>query len=136
MHNDFWYVLNCLDNIADDYSRIKGNEEERRTSTRLGREAIKYNIAFLLMFGAAVAAAVWAASMFQPDGKRWAGILLIILALAVALTSLIFVIPAFAAEISQMKLNKKPIGLISLLLTLVIIIGGIVVIVIAFTVGF
>lgn len=132
-HEGLWYLLDKLADIADFYVNIKDNESERDTNTRLGKWAIKYNIIFFIFLGGAAALAIWAISLFKAESVLL-GVLIIFLALGVAITSVIFAILAFASEITQMKLNKKPIGLISLLTTILIIIAAIASIAIAVTI--
>lgn len=132
-HETLWYLLDKLTDIADTYHSLKDNELEKSTNTRLGRWALKYNFWFLIFFGGATALGIWAGAMFKESHTLY-GILLVVAALGIGITSLVFGILAFASEVNQMRLNNKPIGVISLLITLAIIIGSVVAIIISITI--
>lgn len=133
-HETLWYLLDKLSDIADMYTMLKDDETQRDTSTRLGRWAIKYNIIFFIFLGGGTALGIWGILMFRASSVLY-GILLTFGALGFALTSIVFAILAFACDISQMRLNKKPIGLISLLSTILIIIASVVGIAITVVIG-
>lgn len=130
-HENFWYVFSRLVDIGAEYELIKNDESLRENSTLLGRWAIKYNIIFFILFGGAVAVAIWAASMLETAALF--GIILIIAAGVLAVTSLMYAVLAFACSINQLRLNKKPIGVITLLIPIIIIVAGIVAVIISFT---
>lgn len=132
-HKTLWYLLDKLADIADIYNRLKDNERERDTNTLLGKWALKYNIFFLIFFGGTTALGIWAVFMFPTS--FWYGILIVLGALTLAILAIVFVILAFASEIAQMKLNKRPIGLAMLLTTFAIILAGIIAIVITVVSG-
>lgn len=118
-HQTLWYLLIKLAEIGDIYTRLKADEEEKETNTLLGKWAIKYNVLFFVFCAGATALGIWTAHLFQT--KFWLGILIALVALTIAIFAIVFAILAFASEIAQMKLNKRPIGLTMLLTTLLII---------------
>lgn len=132
-HQTLWYLLDKLADIADIYTRLKANEEERDTNTLLGKWAIKYNILFFIFFAGATAMGIWASFMFQTS--FWYGILIVLGVLLLAIFAVVYVILAFASEIAQMKLNKRPIGLIMLLTTFAIILAAVIAIAVTVVMG-
>ena len=105
----------------ENYDRIKQDEEERKTSTLLGRRALSYDIVLLIFWGGAAALVIWGITM----ASGWKYVLYIVAALF-ALTMIPFCILALNFSIKQLCLNKRAIGWISLLLPLLILIAAVV----------
>ena len=134
-HTNLRYLFNKLADNAATYNNIKSNGEERFTNTRLGRRAIRYNVFFFLFLGSAAALGILAMFLLRNSNLIF-GIPLLLIAVGLAVTSIIFLILALDCGIKQIKLNKKPIGIISILLTLFILLAAIAAIVIAAAAGF
>lgn len=97
------------------YNEIKQNDELRKTSTLLGRRALVYDIVLLIFLGCAAALAIWGVTI----ESGWK-ILLFILAILLFITMIPYYVLAFNFSVKQLRLNKRPIGWISLLLPLML----------------
>ena len=114
-------MLFFLDRIIyarEKYDELKANEEERKTSTLLGRRALIYDIILLIFVGGAAAFTIWGITI----ESGWK-IALFILSVILFLAMIPFYILAFSFSIKQLCLNKRPIGWISLLLPILLTIA-------------
>lgn len=125
----FFFVLDKLADQGDIYRNLKNNEEEKNNSNYFGLQAVKYNIFYFILMAAVAGLTIGACAFFMASGV-WQGILMIVAAIVILPYTVIFFILALNCDIKQMKLNKKPIGLVSLLFTLFILIAAIVSVVI------
>lgn len=108
------------------YEDIKQNDEIRQTNTALGTRALIYDAILLLIWGGAAALTIWGITM--ESGWR---IALYIVAGLLALTAIPFFVIAMSFSTKQMRLNKRPIGWISLILSIVILVASVVSIVVS-----
>ncbi len=133
-HHDHWTLFFFLDNIVDDredYNRIKNNEQERATSKTLGKRAVKNNINYFIVTAILTVCAVLTYIFFSGIiAGWWKGIITLIVALACLPLTVVYFILALNCDIKQMKLNKLPIGWVSLLFTLLILVASIAAVVI------
>lgn len=121
-------IFFLIERLADqriDYEAIKSNEEERKTSTKLGKQAIKNNVLFFI-FMAIFAGLVIGTALFLNNSGIWQAVIMILFAVVILPYAIIYFILALNCDIKQMKLNKLPIGWVSLMFTLLILIGAIV----------
>lgn len=109
------FFLDRIIYARDKYDEIKANEEERKTSTLLGRRALIYDIILLIFVGGAAALTIWGITM----DSGWK-IALFILAGILVVAMIPFYILAFNFSIKQLCLNKRPVGWISLLLPIIL----------------
>ena len=105
------------------FDEIRQNEEERKTSTLLGRRALSYDIILLIFVAGAAALAIWGITM----ESGWK-IALFILAGIVLVAMIPYYILSLSFSTKQLRLNRRPIGWIALFLPLLITIAAAVVI--------
>ncbi len=110
--------------MSDAYHAIKANEEEAKNSKYFGLQAVKNNIILFILTALTIGMTIGAIVFFKASGI-WQGILMIIVAIASFPFMIIYIVFALNCDIKQMTLNKKPIGLVSLLFTLLIIAAAI-----------
>lgn len=113
-------------NLKTTYKEIKQNPESKQESIVMGKKATGYNILFLILIALAVGSACLAYSFLNQNGILL-GIIFIGCAIGLGLWSIGVSILAFTSTILQLKLNKKPIGIINLIFSFVIILAVIVV---------
>ena len=112
------FIIDRMIEARESYNIIKQNEEERKTSTLLGRRALIYDIILLIFVGGAAGLAIWGITM----ESGWK-IALFILAGIIFLSMIPFYIIAFNFSIKQLCLNKRAIGWISLLIPILLTIA-------------
>lgn len=118
----FWSkIIDRIVNIRSAYADIKNNPESKPVSTLLGKKATKYNILFLVMIGLAIASVVGAGN-FIANAGIFIAVLLIALAVLFAIMSVVEFVFALMCSIYQLKLNKKPIGFVNLIISILIIV--------------
>ena len=100
------------------YEELKQDDEKRKTSTLLGRRALIYDIVLLIFIGGAAALTIYGITM----ESGWK-IALFIVAGIVALSMIPFYIIALNFSIKQLCLNKRAIGVISLLFPIILTIA-------------
>ena len=103
------------------YDSLKQDEENRQTSTVLGIRALIYDAILLIVLGGATALAVWGITM--ESGWR---IALYIVAGLLALAAIPFYIIALSFSTKQLRLNKRPVGWISLVALLLLTVACVV----------
>ena len=113
------FILDKLIYAREKFEEIKQNEEERKTSTLLGKRALVYDIILLIVVGGAAALTVWGITM--ESGWR---IVLFILAGIVFVSMIPFYIVSLSFSTKQLRLNKRAIGWIALFLPLLITIAA------------
>lgn len=123
-HSILFFIDRMIE-ARETYDILKEDENERKTSTVLGRRALHYGIILLIFLGGATALTIWALTL-----KLVWQIILIALAVIVALAMIPYFIIALNFSIKQFRLNKRAIGWISLLLSLLTVIASAVSIVI------
>lgn len=129
LNNKIFFIFTFLNKLAPmskTFSDIKNNPESREVSVVMGKKATKYNIWFLLSMAVAVGCAFLTAHFLSNNGILL-GILCIAGVAFFALWGICMSILAFTASIYQLRLNKKPIGIINLVFSLMIILIVIVV---------
>ena len=124
------FFVGLLD-IRAQYEEIKKNEEARKVSTLLGWKAIKYCVLLITFAAAAIGLTMWGMSYLN-NIAFFFGVILIILAIAFALYIPAFLAFALSCSVKQVKLNRKFIGIFSLILTLLLIAATGAAVVIAF----
>lgn len=105
--------------IKSTFNEIKSNPEAKQSSTLLGKKAIWYNVWFLVTAAACVALMYFCISSVS-SGNIFA-IIGIIFGVLTIICSLSFLLLALVCTICQLRLNKKPIGWVSLALLIVIL---------------
>lgn len=121
-------VINFIDKTArlkTTYKEIKQNPESKETSVVMGKKAAGYNISFLVLVALAVGSAFLAYNFLNQNGILL-GILFIGCAIGLALWSIGVGILAFTSTILQLKLNKKPIGIINLVFSIVVVLATVI----------
>lgn len=113
-------IANKSANLNTTYKDIKQNPESRAESTVIGKKATKYNIWFLVLIAIAVGSVCLAINFLNQNGLLL-GILFIGCAIGLVLWALGNGILAFIATIFQLRLNKKPIGIINLVFSIVVV---------------
>ena len=127
-HRDAENLLFFIDKMIDareSFDLIRHDENERHTSTYLGRQALYYGIIILIFIGGAAALVIWGITM----ESGWK-IALFILAGLVAVAMLPFYLLALNYSVKQLRVNRRAIGWISLLLPLLVTIAAAVCIVV------
>ena len=109
-----------LAEIRTQYEEIKRNEESKKVSVMLGWKAIKYCFWFAVFVAMAVGLGYWGMSYINTIAFFF-GIILIVLAIGIGLYALAFLLFALSCSIKQIKLNRRPIGIFALVLTLVFV---------------
>ena len=99
----------------ENYDNLKKNEQERSTTTLLGKRALVYDIILLIFVGGAAALAIWGITM----ESAWK-IALFIAAGMVFAAMIPYYILALNFSIKQLCLNKRAIGWISLFLPIIL----------------
>lgn len=125
-HIIFFFIDKLLD-ARQIYHDVKNNEEARKTSGLLGKRALLYDILFFLFAAGGAVSFVFGAAQLDSGAVFW-GILLVILAVALLVMALIYVVLALNCAVKQLLLNRRAIGWISLILPFIAaggIIGGI-----------
>lgn len=109
-----------LVNIRTIYEEIKHNEESKKVSVVLGKKALGYCFLFALFVSVAAALAYWG-SQYVETIAFFFGIILIVIAIGCGLYALSFLAFAFSCSMKQIRLNRKPIGIFALVLTLLLV---------------
>ncbi len=109
-------------NLSALYSDIKSNPDSRNVSTLLGKKSIKYSIIYVLMLGVALVSAFFMVSTMH-DGAIFYGILLLILAVALGFSGLLYMLLAVISAVYQLRVNRKSIGWVALSVSLVLVVG-------------
>lgn len=124
--SDFINFILFWMSISDKYERIKSNPEKREKSAKMGRTALALSIMGSIFTTAlAVLAYVWFAS--GEAGKVIGAIIAVLFAVAF----FIYMNVAGVVHASyQMKLNNKPIGKTSLVVSLVLMFAPIVAVIV------
>lgn len=126
MFKAIWNFFTFWSNIHTKYDRIKSNEEKSKTSTKLGITAIILSFIFSAIVVTS-AYGTFACFNFMNNSSFVLGILGFIVCFVLLLGSLIQGLGgALFYSIYQMKLNKKPIGVISLVVWIICLILAIV----------
>ncbi len=107
-------------NLKTTYKEIKQNPESREVSVVMGKKATRYNILFLILIALAVGSAMLAFNFLNQNGILL-GIIFIGCAIGLILWAIGVGILAFTSTILQLKLNKKPIGIINLVFSIVVV---------------
>lgn len=102
------------------YKEIKQNPESKEVSVVMGKKATDYNICFLILIALAVGSAFLAFNFLNQNGILL-GILFIGCAIGLVLWAIGVGILAFTSTILQLKLNKKPIGIINLVFSIIVV---------------
>lgn len=110
-----------LANIRTIYEEIKQNEESKKVSVVLGKKALGYCFLFTLFVTIAVALGYWGAQYVQTIAFLF-GIVLIVIAIGCGLYALSFLAFALSCSMKQIRLNRRPIGVFALVLTLIFVI--------------
>lgn len=121
MKNDKHLFLHFLDKIVDTrltYNEIKNDEEARATSTLLGKRALIYDIVIIITVIGGAALLCWALSLLESKAVLFA-IVMILLAVGMFITSLVYYIIGLNCAIKQLCLNRRAIGWIALFLPIV-----------------
>ncbi len=128
-------ILHLIEKMVDirmKYREIKNNAEERPKSTVMGRTAIQYNIVFLICVTCGVGLLIVGASLLDSIGVIF-GIIIAFAGAVFTLVSFVYLLLALNCAIKQMILNKRAIGWVSLVLTLLILTAAIVAVAIGFS---
>ena len=121
--------------VSRKYDVLKENPVQRKNSTRLGVTSLIMSIAGMICtVGFAFLTYLCFTGM---DGAGLAGIFILIGGIICAAASLAFfvdlVLAGLVYAIYQMKLNRRPIGLVALIVSLVLILGTVAVVIIGVT---
>ena len=108
------------------FNELRENEQERQTSTLLGKKALIYDIILLIFLGGAVALVIWGLSL----STGWQ-VFMIIVAAIISLAMIPYFILALNFSIKQLRLNKRPIGFVALILPILLIVAVVVVVLIS-----
>ena len=120
-------IIKLLD-IRTKYENIKQDEELRKNSVTLGWNAIGYCIWFAVFVAIAIGLGSWGIQYINTIAI-FLGLVAIIIAVIFAVYSLVFLPLALSASIKQVKLNRRFIGIFSLVLTLLLTIAVTIVII-------
>lgn len=119
-------LVMILPNI-NKYDKLKSDEDKRQTSQFLGGMSI-----FSSVFGVLCAVlSIWAVSsigIMDSLDSLVAAIFLGLLAIILVDLLLQLIVNGLICAILQMKLNRKPIGLVSLILWFLIVIGAVIIV--------
>lgn len=128
MNKNKFPVLHMIEKMLDirlQYSEIRQDEAQRPTSTVMGRHAIKYLIVFAISVVCGVAILAFGIPLLDTIGILF-GIFIIITGALLLIYSLSPLLLALNCSIKQLKLNKRPIGWVTLTITLIILTAAIV----------
>ena len=118
--------------VSNEYDRIK-NGPKAQTSVKLGVDSLIMSISGIL---SSVGFAVLAYYCFNVDGLE--GLLTFIFGIICALAAVAFfirlVLASIVYAIYQMRLNKRPVGIVSLIVSVLMVIGTVILIIVAFSV--
>lgn len=115
--------------LATKYTIIKSEPDSRKDSTLLGKTSIKYTIAYLVLLVCALVSAYFAMSLMDND-KVLYSILLCILAVALAISGLLYMLLAVVSAVYQLRVNRKTIGWVALGVSLGLVVCLVVVVLI------
>ncbi|MBO4936885.1 MAG: hypothetical protein J6C90_01010 [Clostridia bacterium] len=127
MKFNFWNAFSLISlavNARIAYNNAKKDENIRKTTTAFGKRALVYIITFAVLSLGGIALIWWGVDGFV--NALIFNIFKIILGGYMVLYSLILLPLALNLVIKQMKLNKKPIGWISLVLLILSVVAVIV----------
>ena len=110
-----------LINIRTIYEDIKQNEESKKVSTVLGKKAIGYCFLFALFVAIAVGLGKWGYQYIHTPAF-FLGVIIIVIAIVFGLYSISFLLFAFSCAMKQIRLNRRPVGVIALILTLLLLV--------------
>ena len=118
--------------VSNKYDRLKSDPEKREKSVSLGVQSLTMSISGIL---ASVGFAVLAYYCFSLEGLE--GLLTLIFGLICAVAAVAFfvqlVLASIVYAIYQVKLNKHPLGIISLVVSLLILVATVVAVVVVLT---
>lgn len=129
-HSTLFFFIDRMIDMSDAYQAVKANEEEAKNSKYFGLQAVKYNITLFFLTALTIGLGIGAIYFFMSSGI-WQGILMILVAVASLPFMVIYIVFALNCDIKQMTLNKKPIGWVSLMFTLLIVAAAIAGIIVA-----
>ena len=117
--DSIFFFIDRMIEAREKYDQLKQDENERKTSTALGKRALYYGIILLIFIGGATALTIWGITM-----ESWWKYVLYVVSALFALSMIPFYIIVLSFSTKQLRLNKRPIGWITLLLPLLITIAA------------
>lgn len=119
-----WYkFFSKLADIRLTYGQLKADEENRNSSTALGGRAIFYDVLYAIFMTFGVLGVVFGLRILN-DTSVIVGLLVLIFGIAFVAGSVLQIILALFCAFYQLRLNKRAIGWVTLVISVLLIVGG------------
>lgn len=138
MKPSLFKIFRKFGQYGHEYKELKNNSEKGNISGVFGRRAITNSLIMLLIAAFGIGAGALAKAAFDSDSMLFTvlGVVALAFAAACVVLALMYFVLALSCSIRQLRLNKRTVGVASLITTLVLFAAAVIVaVVVAMQIG-